>query len=272
MENLTLDSFKPSKKAVLELAEKCKGLEIKGVDDKGGYALVHAKRMDLKNTRVAITKTGKDLRQGAIDFQKSVIAQEKELIAIIEPVEKDLEAKEKAIDLEIEKNKRRELLPARKEKLKAIDVEISDDDILSMDDRQFDSFYNEKNAFYLAEKQRKIDEENVRIEAEKNRIQEEKEKAEAEKQRQIELAAAKEQGKQEALAEIKTQDTEDDDMEIQKIDEEVKVEKADHGEDDYNRNIKVIAREILEATNAEIDQDKKLKAIVNILIKYRHEL
>ena len=98
MESLNIEKFSPKKAELIALADKSKGLVINGVDDKIGYSLVHDTRMELKRARVEIAKTGKNLRADALSFQKAVIEKEKELIAIIEPVEKDLELKQEAIE------------------------------------------------------------------------------------------------------------------------------------------------------------------------------
>lgn len=202
METLDLQQFNPDKATLLKLKEECSGLEIKGIDDKVGYDIVHSKRMELKTTRVDITKKGKELRQNALDFQKKVISYEKELIEIIEPIERNLEEKEKAIDLEKEKIKRQKLLPERLEKLSKIDCVISNDEILSMDDNEFDKFYNEKNTLFLAEKQRQLDEANAKLEDERRKIQEAKDREVAEKQRQSELEQARKEAEEKAKLEM----------------------------------------------------------------------
>lgn len=191
----TIEKFNPTKAELLALAEKSKGLVIKDINDKEGYQAVHKQRMELKNTRVLITKTGKEAREKALAFQKEVIAYEKELIGIIEPIETDLQAKQDAIDLEKEKLKRVALLPERKFKLVAVSVELSDDEILEMDDVRFDTFYNQKNAEFLEKKQQEILEAQAKIGAENKRIAEEKRIEEARKEAE---AKAKEQAVKDA--------------------------------------------------------------------------
>lgn len=226
MKNLDINKFEPKKVELVELSDKYKNLEIKGVDDKDGYSLVDVARKNLKSKRVEITKTGKAMRDDALKFQRAVIAKEKELVGIIEPVEIELKKKQASIDEEREKISRIELLPNRKKWLKAIDVEMEDDFILLMDDAQYEAFYNKKNAIFLdkkaqklkekedkiarekeiedakkqaridAEKQAKIDADNAKIKAEQDKqraIQKEKDKAEKEKQRIIQEQKNKEQ-------------------------------------------------------------------------------
>lgn len=85
-----------------KLAEEYKGLTVTSVDDKAGLVSVRNARIILKGKRVAITKTGKDLRAQANSFNKAVIDRERELIALIEPTEEALQAEEDRIEAEKE--------------------------------------------------------------------------------------------------------------------------------------------------------------------------
>ena len=94
MDNLSLDQFNPKEAELVTMATNYKSLTINGIDDKQGYLEVSTARKHLAKTRVQISKDGKLLREEANAFQKKVIARERELIAIIEPVELELAAKE----------------------------------------------------------------------------------------------------------------------------------------------------------------------------------
>jgi len=83
-------SFADTKAKLEELAKASAG--ITEITNGAGYEECHRARMDLKNTRVDIGKTGKLARDDANAFAKAVIEKEKELIAIIEPEEKRLNA------------------------------------------------------------------------------------------------------------------------------------------------------------------------------------
>ncbi|HJV52819.1 MAG TPA: hypothetical protein VJ652_15230 [Noviherbaspirillum sp.] len=61
---------------------------IQSVIDPSGREQAHRAGMKLKNTRVAIEKTGKTARDDAQAFSKAVIAEEKRLIGMIEPEER----------------------------------------------------------------------------------------------------------------------------------------------------------------------------------------
>jgi len=83
---------------IAQMAEKYLPLKINGIDDKSGYKAVHEARMIVKSTRVKVEKHGKDMREDAVKYQKAVIAEEKRIIGLMEPVETHLAAEEKAVD------------------------------------------------------------------------------------------------------------------------------------------------------------------------------
>ncbi len=76
--NLDIEKFSPTKAELHSLAEKASL-----ITNESSFDEIHAMRMKLRNTRTAIAKTGKLLREDAIKFQRDVIEKEKELIAII---------------------------------------------------------------------------------------------------------------------------------------------------------------------------------------------
>jgi hypothetical protein len=75
---------------LLELAQASAG--ITAITNAAGYQQCHAARMVLKKTRVEIERHGKAARDDATAFSKAVIAEERRLIAIIEPEESRLQA------------------------------------------------------------------------------------------------------------------------------------------------------------------------------------
>lgn len=86
-----------------ELASMSKPLV--AITNKDDYEAVHKARMVLKNTRVEIARLGKAGRDEALAYQKAVIATENELICLIEPEEKRLQALQDAHDAEIKRQK-----------------------------------------------------------------------------------------------------------------------------------------------------------------------
>lgn len=99
-------------------------------------------RLCLKKVRVAITKKGKELREDSNAYSKAVIAREKELIEIIEPVEEKLETMEEEIENAKLVELRKMYLTERRLVLSKIgdNVEVSDLELCKMDDEQFDEY------------------------------------------------------------------------------------------------------------------------------------
>lgn len=268
--NLNIEKFNPTKADLIKLADKYKSLEIKGIDDRIGYNIVDEARKDLKKKRVELTKTGKELRDEANQFAKKVISIEKELVAIIEPLELELKAKQDEIDLIIEKNKRKALLPDRIEKLKSINVEISEDEILEMDSDTFLAFFNEHKEYYLAEKERKLQEE-------KDKIEEQKKIEKLKKQREEEIERAKkeaaENAKKEAEEHAKKIQEEKDAETARKIKEaEDKAKKAeeDRIRADLERKLEDERKEKEEQER--IEKEKQEKAALEKEKKYKQFL
>ena len=180
---MDLEKFNPTKAELQTLVDKYKGLSIGGVEDKGGYAIVNAARKDLKEKRVAITKLGKQLRDDANKFAKAVIGKEKELVAIIEPLEAKLSEQVTYID-NVAK------LPERQARLKEIEVVGNSSYINLLSDVNFEKYFQEENAKYLAKKadelriaQAKLDEEKRIAEAAKQAKELAERQAQVEKER-----------------------------------------------------------------------------------------
>ncbi len=219
MEELNMEAFHPKKAELVLVADGYTNLQISGVEDKEGYALVDNARKDLKQKRIEITKTGKQLRENALAYQRQVIAVEKELVSIIEPVEDILEKKQKDIDDEIVKAKRLALLPERKELLNQIHTSYDDDHILLMNDDQFARFLNDKKSEFLAAKEAALKKEQQELEQRKmieDKIKQDRiEQAEQEARRAQEAIRKAEEEKQRAIQ----QEREKHEAEIRKMKE-----------------------------------------------------
>lgn len=214
LDESALEKFDPTVAQLTSMVEKTKDLKATDLKDKTQLETVRKARIELKKTRVAIEKYGKDLRDDANKFSKAVIAKEKELIGIIEPEEERLKAIEEEAEKLAIKEERIVKLPARRERLAAIgdSVEVSDDDLLLMDANDFEAYYNARVADKLnADKvkaeadQRARDEEqrkeNERKEAEiKAREDAAREKEEANAKEEARLKAEKEAREREEKA------------------------------------------------------------------------
>ena len=163
----TLDKFDPTKAQLTTLVDKYKDLQIKDVDDKEGYDLLYTAQQELKKVAANIRITAKDYRANAIKFQKTVIAMEKEMIKVIEPTIETLTERRKVIDDIKEAAKRDKLLPERREKLKEIDVELTDEQITTMSDVEFDEYFLAKKEAILEAKENEIKEREAKVEKEK---------------------------------------------------------------------------------------------------------
>jgi len=86
---LALNSTKTAAdlRALVEKHQPLKGIEVK---DKATRDQLHGAGMELRTARTTVAKIAKDARDDATRFSKAVIAAEKELIAITEPLEEAL--------------------------------------------------------------------------------------------------------------------------------------------------------------------------------------
>ncbi len=150
METLNIEKFDPTVADLNNLVAITSQIVVTDITDKGQLEAVKQNRIALRDARVSITKKGKELREGALAFQKAVIAKEKELIAIIEPEEERLKAIEEEVKVKKIRAERMAILPQRKERLNSIGdgVDYSDKDelLLGMDDAEFDAYYNQQVA------------------------------------------------------------------------------------------------------------------------------
>jgi len=164
MEDLEIVKFNPTREFLVEIAEQYKWLKIKDTEDKEWFEMVKTARKDLQQKRLDIAKFGKAMREKAFKFQKDVIAEEKSLIAIIEPVEIFLQDEEMRIKQEIEVEKRKNILPDRKTELERHSIIADDDKILAMTSDEFNKFVQDKREEKIQEAEKKIAEEKKALE------------------------------------------------------------------------------------------------------------
>jgi hypothetical protein len=211
MNNIDINEFNPTLAELQELVSTTKEIEVTDYTDKKQIKEVKENRLALRDARINITKKGKELRQDAIDFQKSVIEREKELVGIIEPEEGRLKEIEEKAKEEKAKAERIEILPQRKSKLETIgdDVKVKNDELLKMDDATFTEYYdkrvadkNEAERKKLEEKERKLQqkEEDMKREEEARKSEEKarhEERESAEKERKEESERVEREKKEE---------------------------------------------------------------------------
>jgi trichohyalin len=177
---------------IQKLRENYLGLTINGIEDKQGFKKVEEARKECKSIRNLAVRICKKGREDAIQIQKEWIAKEKEVVAAIEEVEGYLESQSNEIK-ELEKKilfeaAQKEKLPARKEKLLSIGFEIADQELLKIDDNQYDALYNDFYKKHLELEAEKIRLENERIaaqKAEEERIRKQEEERKAAEERAL---------------------------------------------------------------------------------------
>lgn len=226
-DELNIEKFNPTVAELTALAESTKDIVAIDLTDKAQIERVKTARLTLRNAQIRVEKAGKELRAGAVKFQKDVIAKERELTDIVESELQRLETiEEEAKQLAI-KTRRLEELPERKEILRDIigaqDIDSLDEHLLTLDTVQFETYCTElKN-----EKIRLEQEEKDRIQAEKQRELDEREA----KVHEAERAAEEEKRAQEREAKAR----EDERVRLQREEDERKGREAKEKEEAEQR-------------------------------------
>jgi hypothetical protein len=267
MENLSLDNFSPKKNELIEAVKRYEDLKINNLDDLAGYNIVNEARKDLQKKRIEITTGGKQLRDGALQFQRNVIKLENELVAIIEPAEKRLKDMQQNYNDEKIKIARAKLLPERKEKLAKINVTIEDDVILLMDNVEFDKFYNEKNSLYLEEQNKILQEQQEKIKRDEElKKAKEEERKKVEEEKKLEIQKQKDKLKKEK--ELRKQQEIEAKEEAEKAKEKAEKEKIEAVEAEKKRNEEQKQNEI-KLKELEEKADKEKQERLEKEVKYR---
>jgi hypothetical protein len=92
--------------ALAHLTAEYSALAIAGIDDLNGYKAVKDGASKLKKIRTSIKARREELTEPALKFQRALIAEEKRIVAIIEPLEAELNAKKKDYEDAVEAKKR----------------------------------------------------------------------------------------------------------------------------------------------------------------------
>jgi hypothetical protein len=183
-----LAKFGPMAAELTALVEQYKPLKIAGIDDKAGFAAVHEARIALRDKRIQVEETRKELKAGVLEAGRAIDAEAKKLTAIVEPVETALKAQEDAVEAERQKIKdaeaaqRRAVVQGRVDALKQLGTAAWFGEVETWSDAEFE--LRLKAAHEEANRREKAAAELARLEAERK----EREAAE-EKTRQEKLAA-----------------------------------------------------------------------------------
>lgn len=121
-----------------------------------GLELLKENQRVLQKERTRVDNYFKEKREPANAYATKCIETSKDLISIITEVESPLKEKIEVLNKEEEKKKRLKFLPDRKERLAAIEFDltsVTDDFLLEMGETPFNEFVNEKRAAYLQAKE-----------------------------------------------------------------------------------------------------------------------
>jgi hypothetical protein len=176
-------------------------LTVKGLDDLEGYEKVREARLFIKGERVNVEKRRVELKAHSLEYGRAVDAEAKRITDAILEVENHLIAEQKKIDDEKARMKfekeQREKLPDRKAKVAEIGAEITEAELLTLDDVAFGEVLNtliatklEQQRVEQEERDRALKAEAERIEAEKKAIEDERLEAEREARHKAEVEEA----------------------------------------------------------------------------------
>jgi hypothetical protein len=169
--NSGLLAFEERKAALIQLKKETEGLTITSIDDKQAISQVGVARKKLKSARVEIQKEGKSMRDPLTKISKSISEKEYELIDIIAPIEKDLQAKEDWVESEKkrladeEAERKQAIIQARIDKLAAYGFAIDIAFITAINEEDFEKILDNARTEYEKELAKKAEEE--RLEQEK---------------------------------------------------------------------------------------------------------
>jgi site-specific DNA-cytosine methylase len=115
---VALEEYNPARAALAELGAEYRKLTTNGREDRAAFNAVVKARRDVKSKRVAVEKTRKALKAGALEYGRAVDGAAKELTAELLAIETHLQAQESLVTDE-EKRIEREAEEARQKKVRA---------------------------------------------------------------------------------------------------------------------------------------------------------
>lgn len=99
-------TFDVTEATIAEARSRYMALRINGIEDKEGFEAVHAARMEVKKTRIAVEKRHKELKADALEYGRKCDEAKRHLIGLLDPIETHLQAEEDRIAAEKERIKR----------------------------------------------------------------------------------------------------------------------------------------------------------------------
>lgn len=190
--------------AIAAMAERAAGLSIDGLEDKAGLSRVREARIEVRDLRVRVEKTRKELKADALAYGKAVDGEARRIREQLEPIEAGLKEQEDAIASEkaaialAQREAKEAALQARVDALVAAGAPIQVRVVEAMTDVEYEEAL--KDAQEAQEVSRKMREQEEAAEAkrqleqreaeEKERAAREAERAELDEQRAAQRAEA----------------------------------------------------------------------------------
>lgn len=268
--DLSVISYPVAEAEIARKREEYSSLKIGGVNDKDGYRMVKAARIDMKNDRVAVENRRKELKSGALEFGRKVDESANHLKGMISEVENKLKKEEQTYLDEVERikqaeeAKKREKLNQRLEKLQAVDCVLHPMVLEELTDNEFNEKLKEATeekriAEEETERLRKEEEDRIRKEeearkAEQLRLEEERKQIEEQRRIQAEEQRKLDEQKQ-AIEDEKNRIARDEELRVQR---EQAAEKA---RIETERNLKAQEEAKAARLKAEGDEVARLEAM-----------
>ena len=104
-EALPLVCYNVADEQIAKLSDLYLALTIADENDKRGFDLVHAARLDIRGKRIAVEDKRKKLKSGALEYGRAVDSEAKRLTSLLEPIEAHLEKQETIVTAEAERKK-----------------------------------------------------------------------------------------------------------------------------------------------------------------------
>lgn len=199
--------YRMSDAQIALLHDKYIPLVITDVKDKDQYSLVHTARINIKDLRIQVEKTRKDLVADSVDWQRVCNAEAKRITGKLDVIETHLEAQEAIYNAAAEQAKAAKKAAeqaksqGRIDALTALGVTVNLGEIIGMTDEAFFSYLSLATQTFNAEKAKKEAEEAERIarlKEETDRLETQR-KANEEAQAKLDAQAAKMKAQQDEM-------------------------------------------------------------------------
>jgi len=250
---VALEEYNPARAALAELGAEYRKLTTNGREDRAAFNAVVKARRDVKSKRVAVEKTRKALKAGALEYGRAVDGAAKELTAELLAIETHLQAQESLVTDE-EKRIEREAEEARQKKVRArmdafaaVGCQALPLEVEKMTDEEFEAAHDAARAEHEAKKAAEAKAEAER-EAEAERLRVEREQIEKDRAEVAAMRAELEAAQKAAFVE-KMEEREEPVLPKLIPDPEVMLRKAAEGQ---------MAEQLAEDPTRDIVQPEKL--------------